>query len=145
MFEKELGPGLRLMDVPIPPVLSVETLGITSVQALSRSLQFKSFYWQDNKISPITSCEEFTLQIPAPWLLYRPGPKTQEPCCFPSAASPFPPLQRCERLLTSHERCLSLKTPFPALGEQEEARARMQSCAAALQLSAGKFGGCFTR
>lgn len=35
--------------------------------------------------------------------------------------------------------------PFPALGEWEETWVQMQSCAAALQAFAGKFGGCFAR
>lgn len=52
MFEKELAPGRRLMYGRIPPVLSVETLWITSAQELSRSLWFKSCYWQDNKNPP---------------------------------------------------------------------------------------------
>lgn len=95
------------MYVCIPPVLSVETLWITSARELSRSLQFKSFYWQDNKNPASHLVNSLHCEFQSPGCSTARVPKHSSH----AASHLLPPRQQCERLLTSRERRLSFETP----------------------------------
>ena len=132
MLEKEQTPEAQLIYGRVPPVLSVETLWITSARELSHSLWFKSFYWQGNKNPPLHLVNSLHYKFQSPGCSTARVPKHTSRAAFPFAARPLRPLQQRERLLTSHERGLSFKTPFQrwVSGRRPECRCKavLQPC-----------------